>query len=168
MKFTLALLFSALLAAPLMAQEAPPPLSADAQAASNTPHAANYLRTYLQCNRAAALAKGGDINSLPCFDRISVRYCEEFNRLPADVQQSIALEVYCNFIASEQTGDAANDTAVMQTASAAGCFQGDHIRRTVRVKHRGDANVEDALQHYTKGLMENEAICAANLGKAAQ
>lgn len=121
--------------------------------------AGSFMRTYLQCDKAKERARKLDAGELICEDRVSLHFCPIYDGLPKDVQESLELEVYCNFIAGQRKGDPAGDAEIISTANAAGCFHGDETRAKLLDKYQGNAEVLDALQNFTKSLLENETQC---------
>ncbi len=138
------------------------PLGAEAK--KITPHAAeptkvSFLSTYLQCKKSNLSATPSDLEKLSCEERVSVHFCAMLQKAPEDVQNSLSLEVYCNVLAEQHGGNAAQDAEVISTANEAGCYQGGDVRAALLEKYKSNDEVIDTLQNFTKSLLANEETC---------
>lgn len=131
------------------------PAAAFAKSIKNTP----FVHFYLDCEKSKAEALNQDLKQLPCVQKVAVHYCSIYDALPKDVQTSLSLELYCNFVASEQNGDAERDARLMEAVEAAGCFKGTEARQALFKKHAESPDELDALQNFTAKLVEQEAAC---------
>lgn len=131
------------------------PMAASAKTINDKP----FVHFYLDCegNRAEAMNKA--LKDLPCVQKVAVHYCSIYDGLPKDVQTSLSLELYCNFVAGEQNGDAEHDAKLMEAVEKAGCFKGTEDRKKLAAKYEKSPDELDALQNFTTKLMEQEAAC---------
>lgn len=118
-----------------------------------------FIPQYLGCKETRADTKGKKESEQTCEQQVALQYCSIFDKLPKDVKESLSLEVYCNFIAGEQNGDATHDAKILSTATAVGCFEGNSRRDELARKYSHNKDVSDALDNFTRMLMVNEAAC---------
>lgn len=129
---------------------------------------AAFLQTYLHCDKLKDPDFVKSLDKQDCRQKVNLQFCSLLKELPVDVQQNISLEVYCNFLGGEQSRDKETDTRIMESARDAGCFAGHEPRLALYKKYKENADVQDALQNYTKSLLANEALCYANTTPSAE
>lgn len=118
-----------------------------------------FVPQYLGCKEVRQATKGKKESEKTCQQKVALQYCSIFDKLPKDVKSSLSLELYCNFIAGEQNGDATHDAKILSTATAVGCFEGSEAREKLAHKYARRADVSDALDNFTRMLMVNETAC---------
>lgn len=154
MKITALLLVAATLATPAFAA----PHSA--KKLSKTRPGANWLiNDYMNCKQVKKTALEKQRADMTCDEKSSLHFCSILEPLPKDVQNNIALELYCNFLAGEHPENSAQDVDITKAAEKAGCFEGGDVRATLNEKYKDNTDALDALENFTGAFFDAEDNC---------
>ena len=115
-----------------------------------------FAHQYMQCKKI-----WGDLTS--CEDNMAYRFCTSFEKLPPNIQNKIGLELHCNFLAGEISGD--NSVRDKEIATASAICEGSDAQSMDLLRTYWEKQEEmHALLFFTSDYLTMDAQCAGKGG----
>jgi hypothetical protein len=118
---------------------------------ANAVYAADdFMMQYLMCGKQSTRSE--------CTKNVDAEYCDKFAKLPDDVQEVIAKEMHCGFLAGEIAGEPELDKPLYSAIEAMGCLHRDSDIIGIVRKYVDDAKILRAIlffgEDYDKAILK--------------
>lgn len=110
----------------------------------------SFAEQYMSCS---------SYDAATCEGKASQKFCQEYNLLPPDIREKIDMDMQCNFLAGEISGDAEQDAKTNEAINSLGCPANDADSLSLLRENWGKEPIMHALLFFATDYMAAADAC---------